>query len=45
MAGDQIKNLGWLYLAMPTMTGCCLLILVGLIFNNLFSNRKYPMFW
>jgi len=44
-AGDQIKDLGWLFLVMPTLTGCCLLILVGLIFNNMFSNRKYPMFW
>mmetsp|Transcript_5221 Transcript_5221/g.7702 ORF Transcript_5221/g.7702 Transcript_5221/m.7702 type:complete len:482 (+) Transcript_5221:45-1490(+) len=46
LAGDsQVKNLGWLFLLMPTLIGCALMILVAILVNNLSSRRKYPQFW
>ena len=36
---------GWSFLLTPTLLGALLLVLVALLFNNLFSERAYPKYW
>lgn len=38
----QIKALGYMYVLAPVLTGCLILLLVALIFNNMTPGRKYP---
>lgn len=38
----KIKDLGYIYVLSPVLTGCLLLLIVALIFNNLTPNRHYP---
>ena len=42
---DQIHALGWLYVLMPVGVGALVLLLVGLLVNNLPSQRQYPEHW
>ncbi len=42
IGSEKIKNLGFIYVVSPVFTGCMVLLIVALIFNNLTSNRKYP---
>lgn len=42
IGSDKIKNLGFVYVVSPVLTGVLILLLVALIFNNLTKNRKYP---
>lgn len=39
---EKIKALGFWYVLSPVLTGCVILLLVALIFNNLTKNRVYP---
>ncbi len=39
---DKVKELGYLYVLSPVLTGTLILLVVALIFNNLTPNRKYP---
>lgn len=39
---DRVKELGYLYVLSPVLTGTLILLVVALIFNNLTPNRKYP---
>ncbi|MGB1593845.1 MAG: HPP family protein, partial [Promethearchaeia archaeon] len=43
--GRQVKNLQWLYIFMPTLLGCAIMIFVAILVNNLSSRRKFPQFW
>jgi len=43
--GEAIKNLGWMYLVMPSLLGCVVLITVGVILNNTRTDRRYPLYW
>jgi CBS-domain-containing membrane protein len=48
VTGDAtITQLGWLFLAVPTLAGSSLLILLALLLNNLSGEptRKYPQYW
>jgi CBS-domain-containing membrane protein len=36
---------GWGFLLTPTLLGALLLVLVALVFNNLFRERTYPTYW
>ncbi len=36
---------GWSYLVMPVLIGALIIVLFGLLINNLRETRKYPMFW
>uniref|UniRef100_A0A7S0VVK0 HPP transmembrane region domain-containing protein n=1 Tax=Hemiselmis tepida TaxID=464990 RepID=A0A7S0VVK0_9CRYP len=46
VVGDaKIKSLGWLYLLFPCLLSGAALVLCGLVQNNVFPNRKYPLFW
>lgn len=40
--GAQIKELGYLYVVSPVLSGALILLIVALIFNNLTPKRKYP---
>lgn len=39
---NQIKDLGYLYVLSPVLTGVLILFLIALIFNNMTSSRTYP---
>lgn len=39
----ELKNIGYWYVISPVLFGCLILLLVALIFNNMTSNRSYPI--
>lgn len=36
---------GWSYLLMPVLLGAVIIVLFGLVINNLRQTRKYPQYW
>lgn len=38
----KIKALGFMYVLSPVLSGCLILLVVALIFNNMTTHRKYP---
>ena len=38
----KIKALGFMYVLSPVLSGCLILLVVALIFNNMTAHRKYP---
>ncbi|TPD53880.1 MAG: HPP family protein [Thalassolituus maritimus] len=42
IGGPSIYELGYWYVLTPTLINCCILFFVALVFNNLFSWRRYP---
>lgn len=38
----KIPELGYLYVLSPVLSGCIILLLTALFFNNITSNRSYP---
>lgn len=42
IGSEKIVDLGFWYVLSPVLTGCLILYVVALIFNNLTSNRHYP---
>ncbi len=45
IGSDQIHNLGYLYVLVPATIGPTLLLLVGLLVNNIAPSRRYPEVW
>jgi CBS-domain-containing membrane protein len=45
IGSQQIHDLGYLYVLVPTMLGSMLLLLVGLLVNNIPESRRYPEIW
>ncbi len=45
IGGAKLHALGYLYVFVPAGAGACLLLLVGLLVNNLAGNRRYPEYW
>jgi len=45
IGGKEIYDLGFLYPFLPAGAGVFLLLIVGLLINNLSRNRKYPEYW
>lgn len=43
IGGEKIKALGYFYVVAPVLTGTLILFAVALIFNNMTSNRHYPV--
>lgn len=43
IGSEKIKALGYLYVISPVLTGVLILFFVAVIFNNITSNRKYPL--
>ncbi|MBI3235558.1 MAG: HPP family protein [Bacteroidetes bacterium] len=42
IGSEKIKNLGYIYVLSPVLTGSLILLIIALIFNNLTPNRRYP---
>lgn len=38
----RVKELGYLYVLSPVLSGCLILLVVALVFNNMTPNREYP---
>lgn len=36
---------GWSYLVIPVLIGAVLIVVLGLLINNLRGTRKYPVYW
>ena len=45
IGSDQIHDLGYLYVLVPATIGPMLLLLVGLLVNNIPRSRQYPETW
>ena len=45
IGGENIRELGYMYVLMPCALGACILLFVALLFNNLAKNRQYPLYW
>lgn len=41
IGSEKIKSLGYMYVLSPVLTGCLILLISALIFNNMSSNRQY----
>ncbi|AWH86741.1 HPP family protein [Flavobacterium album] len=41
-ASPEIKEMGYMYVVTPVLTGCLILLAAALIFNNMTKNRQYP---
>ncbi|NMH24636.1 HPP family protein [Flavobacterium solisilvae] len=39
----ELKNLGYWYVVSPVLVGSLILLIVALFFNNITSNRQYPI--
>lgn len=42
IGSEKIKNLGMFYILNPVLSGVVILLVTGLLFNNLSKNRNYP---
>ena len=45
IGGDAITSLGFSYIVLPVGLGALILLVVGLLVNNLPKNRRYPQSW
>ncbi len=45
IGGDQIHNLGYMYVLVPVGFGALIMLVVALLINNIPKTRKYPEFW
>ncbi|MBM3223849.1 MAG: HPP family protein, partial [Candidatus Tectomicrobia bacterium] len=45
IGGEKIRALGLLYPLMPAGLGAMILLLIGLLANNLAAHREYPLYW
>lgn len=43
IGSEKIKSLGYTYVLFPVLTGALVLLVVALIFNNITTNRRYPV--
>lgn len=42
ISGEKVKSLGYLYVLSPVLTGCIVLLIMALIFNNMGTKYSYP---
>lgn len=42
IGSEKVKALGYMYVLSPVLSGCTILLLVALVFNNMTKNRQYP---
>jgi CBS-domain-containing membrane protein len=45
IGGNQIHDLGYLYVLVPAGAGALIMLIIALIINNISKNRRYPEFW
>lgn len=43
--GGAVKAQGWLFIIIPTLAGCLVIVAMGVVVNNLSPARTYPLFW
>ena len=43
IGSDKIKDLGYLYVLSPILTGVLILFMVAILFNNITAHRSYPL--
>lgn len=41
---NELKQLGYAYVLSPVLVGALILLIVALVFNNVTSNRQYPVY-
>ena len=39
----NIESFSWV--VVPVLLGCLIILVIGLIYNNIWKKRKYPVFW
>ena len=44
LGSKELQNMGFQFL-IPTSIGATILVMVGVLFNNLFKGRSYPKYW
>ncbi len=45
IGGESITNLGFVFAFIPCLTNSLLLVMCGIIFNNISKTRQYPKYW
>lgn len=45
IGGEKVHALGFYYLLAPAASGACILMVAGLLINNLSRKRHYPRYW
>ncbi len=45
IGSNELHDLGYLYAVAPAGVGALILLVVGLVVNNLSADRRYPEFW
>eukprot|EP00906_Rhabdomonas_costata_P007529 RCo010781 len=45
LGSEQIKNAGYLYVAMPVLSGTLVMLGLAVVLNNLPKGRQYPQYW
>jgi CBS-domain-containing membrane protein len=41
----KLDHMGWHYVVTPCFLGPCLIVLMGVLGNNLVKTRRYPRYW
>ncbi|MBL7951112.1 MAG: HPP family protein [Flavobacteriales bacterium] len=42
IGSEKVKDLGYAFVLSPVLSGCLILLITALVFNNLTPHRKYP---
>ncbi|KCZ70388.1 CBS-domain-containing membrane protein [Candidatus Methanoperedens nitroreducens] len=45
IGSEEIHNIGYLYVFVPTLAGALIMLVIALLVNNLAEGRKYPEYW
>lgn len=45
IGGPAMVHLGYSYVFIPVASGAVVLVLLGMLLNNLFRYRRYPVYW
>ena len=45
IGGEKVYKLGFLYALIPVGLGAFILLIVGLLVNNISKSRRYPEYW
>jgi len=40
-----VKNLGWMFILFPVLFDCIIVMIMGVLCNNLAKSRQYPLAW
>lgn len=45
IGSQKVKDLGWMYVLVPALSGSVLLVAAAVLLNNLAGDRSYPKGW